>query len=225
MIGSIFRSTIGKTGPMLLVLACLALFLPACAPKSGPQGSAADGKTQQLAYGVSITVPSGWVVESAIKPGDASKEALDTRVTAGERIILLSMHRPATGPEGKDAIIALFLVDSARNFQPEDRSAHLTQEELERYGQAILARDREVAAQNNARSNLLSWKVAKTLMDNKLTLVHRGTAQGPQGVLNLCDVNMYLPNGKGLALKSMSDPRVPGTEQIIDSTINSLRVQ
>ena len=225
MLNAFLRSSIRKTKPALFALACLALLLPACAPTQSGSSSPSGGKTQQLAYGVSIFVPDGWIVESAILPEAATNAELDARVANGERIILFSMHRPSSDPVGRNAIAGLFLVDSERNFPPEERSAHLTQEDLERYGQAILARDREIAERNQSQSNLRSWQVSKTLMGNKLTLVHRGTAQGRGGVLNLYDVNMYLPNKKGLALKTMSDPSIPGTEQIIEAIISSLHVQ
>jgi hypothetical protein len=204
------------------------LILSACVPsQSGSHGTAATPgfSARQLAYGVSIAAPDGWVVENSILPEAADRAALDARVDRGERVLLFSMYHPAPGPEGKNAIVALFLVDASRNFPPEDRAAQLTPDDLERYGQAILARDREAAARNNSESNLLSWEVSRARIDNKFALVHHGTARGPNGTLNLHDVNMYLPGGKGLALKSMSDASAPAAGQPINTVVNSLRAQ
>ncbi len=218
--------TVIRLLPCLLL--CGAVFIFAgCVPKpSGPTSSALTGSTvKELAYGVSIAVPPGWAIDESSPSAETAKASLDARAAKGERIVLFSMNRPSSNPEGRDALVALFLVDSTRVFQPEEATATLMPDDLERYGEAILARDKEAARLNKTQSNLLTWTVSKGQIDGNLTLIHKGTAKGPNGILDLYDINVYLPNGKGLALKSVSDPGVPGTSELMSALVASLHIR
>ena len=207
----------------LLSLLCLAFALASCATGTGPGGSSAKS-TKQLAYGISVQVPDGWAVDSNVAPEQATKADLETRA-AKEPVLLLSMHRSSGTAEGKDAILMLFLVDATRDFVPQDQAAALTQQELDKYAQVILNRAKEAAKRQKTASPLLDWKVSKTRINGNLALVHQGAENRQGGKLLRYDANIYLPGGKGVGIKTLSDMETPGTEAAINGIINSIQVQ
>ena len=204
------------------------LALSACGGgTTSPEGSkkaAPDKNAPTLAYGVSFTIPQGWEVDGMVTPEQATTSVLEQRVAAGERVMLASLHRPSNTPEGKNGIAAIFLVDAAKDFPPQAQAAAFTPEDLQKYSQAILARDKEEAKRAKGQSNLLTWAVEKSQSNGMLTLTHKGMAKRPDGKLEIYDVNIYLNNGKGIGVKTLTDPDVPGNQDQVRAFVDSIRV-
>ncbi len=213
-----------RAAPLMLVLALTACGGGSKSASPDESKAAPAPGTVKLAYGISFQVPEGWQIDGMITPDQATNAVLDQRVAAGERVMLASLYRPASTPEGKNGIAAIFLVDASKEFPPQAQAQAFTPDDLQNYANAILNRDKEEAKKAKAQSNLLSWNVTKSIRDGMLTLTHKGEARRPDGKLAIYDVNIYLSNGKGVGLKTLTDPAVPGNQQQVDTFVNSVRV-
>ncbi len=225
---SAHRTVSSRCSRFFFLPACLTLTLALAACGGGstsPEASKKDDPSaMKLAYGVSFRVPQGWKIDGMVTPEQATPAVLDQRADSGEPVMLVSLHRPADTPEGKNGIAAIFLVDAGRGFPPKDQAAAFTPEDLQKYAEAILARDKEDARKSKGQSNLLNWTVNKSQTDGRLTLTHKGMAKRPDGKLEIYDVNIYLDNGKGIGVKTLTDPDVPGNADQVRAFVDSIRI-
>ena len=214
--------------PLMLVLALTACGGGSAKPKKTEEKPrvekpAEDPNAIKLAYGVSFRVPEGWKIDSMISPDQATPAVLEQRVAAGERVPLVTLHRPADTPEGKNGIAAIFLVDADRDVFPRRELQGATPEGLQQVAQNFLKRDKEQARQAKAESNLLSWQLIKGEKDGKLTLTNLGDAKRPGGRLKIYDITMYLESGKGIGVKTLTDPAIPGNDAQLKDFVDSVR--
>lgn len=209
--------------PLLMILMLTACGAGSSSPEAA-KDAAGDKDGMKLAYGISFKVPQGWKVDGMVTAEQASTAVLDQRVAAGERVMLASLNRPADTPEGKNGIAAIFLVDASKDFPPQAQAAAFTPADLSKYADAILARDKEEAKKAKGQSNLLSWTVEKSQNNGMLTLTHKGTAKRPDGKLEIYDVNIYLSNGKGIGVKTLTESSVPGNQEQVRAFVDSIRI-
>ncbi len=137
-------STAGGKRPLLpAVLCCLVLLVAACqgAKTGGPADASKPAEDtagrKQLAYGVSIATPQGWVVDGSVGPNEVGKDQIKANVAAGKPTMLIAMHRMAdNSPNMADARLTLLLVDASKILPQE--ATNLPQEELDKRAQAIM---------------------------------------------------------------------------------------
>lgn len=224
-----------RTGTALSMLAlfALALFFSGCASKSpapdagGTQGAAgATGpSTMQLAYGISVTMPPSYTVAGSLTAQAAPKDNLDSRRKSGERILMLE----AAGTPSQrniEPMLALFLVNQEGTFMPREYAERIKPEELDAIGRELLAKEKAEAKKNKKSSGLLDLKINRETVNGKVAIVQRMLVAGPDGQpARLSNWDIYLPDGAGIAVKSVYDQEAPGTETEINNIVHSLRTQ
>ncbi len=210
----------------LLALCCISFALAACM-SSGPGDESVGslgGSVKKLPYGISIEVPDGWVVTTSLAPDSSDKAALDARVRSGDRVLLIDFKRPSSSPQGMDARVGVFLLDSAANFLPREAAENLTDADFIKMGKDFLKREKELAAKNKVPSNTLDWKVSREAIDGRIAILQRGLGKGSEGRVRVLNWDIYLDGPTGVAIKMLGDPDVPGTETLLETIARSVRI-
>jgi hypothetical protein len=213
-----------------LIIMIFSLVLCACGKDTGSadmtssrQETQRSGATQ-LAYGISITLPASYTVGRSVGPNDATKATLDQRKQAGERVLLLESVGSAS-PRGIEPLVGVFLVNQEGTFLPRQYAEKMQPDEFEALGKDMLAREKADAKKKKAPSGLVDMRFSRENVGGKLAIRQKLLVKGPDGnpvQLNYWDI--YLPNGAGIAFKSVYDQQQPGMEQEIDSIVRSIQV-
>jgi len=219
-----------------VLLCCLALALAACAttdPSSGAGKQPAGQATKQapkpgeqfLAYDASLTLPPTWKVTGKIAPEAASKASLDSRRRNGERIALLEATGPA-GMRGIESALMVFLVNEHGTFMPRVHAEKMTADELRSLARDIVQREQASARRQNATSGLIDIQFTRETVNGNLAIFQRTLVMGldAKPVL-LMDWDIFLPDGAGIKIRTVSDPENPGSAEQVISIANTLFVQ
>ena len=223
---------------IVLLLCCLGLLalsgLASCTPAAKTTPTATDptaapgpaSATRPLVYGISVVIPQGWVVDSSADQGVAEKAVIDGHLAKGERVGILNLFRPkensTTVANGQ---IMLALVSRTGNaFLPEADVQGASVADLASFSQAMVARERELAAKQKRGSTVLEWQIEKAQVGGNLALVQRGRIKHPEGVAVQYNVDVYLPNNAGLMIRSMADESIPGTEAVLKAFMQSITI-
>lgn len=217
------------------LLCGLLIFVSACASKETGSGESGEGSEtasapatgankRELVYGITVTLPEGWVIASSADQGVAEDAEVLNHVKRGERVGILSIYR--ANQDGSDATggISLFIVNAKKDFMPEEEAAKLTAEATAHLSEVIIKKDRELAAEKKAKSPILEWRLTRETVNGRLALLHTGLAEGPAGKVNLLNADIYLPNGVGVAVKSAGNAE-PGTATVLRNFLNSIQVK
>ena len=225
-----------ETRRIVLLLCCLGLLvgLVSCTAASKTGAPTAEQKatpdvvsaTRPLVYGISVVIPQGWVVDSSADKGVADKAEIDAHLGKGERVGILNLFRPkenSTNMANGQILLAL-LSRTGNAFLPEADVKNATPSDLANFSQAMVERERELAATQKRGSTVLEWKIEKTQVGGNMALVQKGKIKHPEGVAIQYNVDVYLPNNVGLMIRSMADESVPGTEEVLRSFIQSITI-
>lgn len=209
----------------LIAVCCLALALNGCG-KSGPKaGDKPASSGSQTAYGVSLTTPPNWKIMGNVTGQAASKASLDSRRKNGERVLLLEAAGPAS-PRGLESMIGLFLVNEEGTFMPRDYATKLQAHEFDAMSKDLIKRERAEAKKNKTPSGLLDLQVLRDDIGGNMAISQRMLVAGPDGKpVRLINWDVYLPDGAGIAVKTVCDPEAPGAESEVINMIRTLRVQ
>ena len=210
----------------LLLILCFALSLAACV-KSGTKGSGpVNPNDKQLAYGATITVPTGWTVVNSLPPEAASKAALDGRRKSGQPVVIFEAEGQPSAGRGILSFIGIALVDQEKVFIPRQFAEKLTPEELDRMAKNLLNRERALAKKKKSKNTLLDIQISRDSINGRLALLQRITAANPDGQpVRLLYWDIYLDDGAGLNARAGCDPEAQGAENEVINAIKSLRVQ
>ena len=210
-----------------VLLCCFALALAACKTTGSSEGAkqpSAPGQNN-LAYGVSLALPPAWKVSGSMNSEAASKESLDSRRQNGERILILEALGPA-GSRGLESMIAIFVVNEQGTFMPRNYAEKLQPDEFAALSKDLLDREKASAKKQKTKSGLLDVQVSREDINGKLAISQRMLVVGQDGKpVRLMNWDIYMPNGAGIAVKTVCDPDNPGVENQIHNLVKSLRIQ
>lgn len=209
------------------LLCCFALALAACQTpgSSGKAKPPVNPNERVLAYGVSLILPSAWNVAGSIGPEAASKESLNSRRQNGERVLLLEALGPA-GPRGLESMIAIFLVNEEGTFMPRDYAEKLRPEEFDALGKDLLKREQASAKKQKTKNGLLDVRIARDTVGGKLAISQHMLVAGQDGKpVRLMNWDIYMPDGAGIAVKTVCDPDHSGAEEQLLNVVRSIRIQ
>lgn len=213
----------------VLLVTFMAISLAACAAKSGKEEvnvvkTSRPGETE-LAYGMGIVLPSGWKVVNSLKASAASKQSLDTRRQAGERILALESLGPK-GLRGFESMIGIFVVNQDGTFMPREYAQKLKPEEFTSMSRDLLAREKSEAKKKKTQSGLLDVQILREDIAGHLAISQRMLVVGPDGKpVRLVNWDVYLPNGAGAAIKTVCDPEHPSAESDIATAVKGMRFE
>lgn len=211
----------------LAAILCLLLALPACQTTKGDGKKAADPSNPnetQLAYGASITLPPAWSIPGSMGP-EVTKASLDSRRGNGERILILEALGPSS-PKGLESMIGIFVVNQQDTFMPRDYAEKLQPEEFAAMSRDLLKREKEQAKKSKQPSGLLDLQLTRDTVGGQLAVSQKMLVAGPTGnPVRLINWDIYLPNGAGIAIKTVCDQEAPGAEAEIVNTIRTLRIR
>lgn len=221
------RSFFAARFAALAALLCLALALSACqTPKSGGQKPAAPANPneKQLAYGVSITLPASWKSPGSMGP-EVTRASLDARRNSGERILILEALG-APSARGLESMIGMFIVSEEGNFMPRDYAEKLRPDEFTALARDLLKREQDQARKNKQQIGLLDLQLNRETIGGLLAVTQNMLVAGPDGKpVRLINWEIYLPNGAGVAVKTVCDPEAPGAETEVINTVRTIRVK
>lgn len=210
------------------LLGGLALTLAACI-STGKSGSEpkppANPNEHRFAYGASVVLPASWKIAGSTAPESVSKASLDQRRQNGERILIFEATGPAS-PRGLESMIGVFLVHQDGTFMPRDYAEKLQPDEFTAMSRDLLEREKRAANKKKAQSGLLDLQVLREDINGNLSISQRMLVAGPDGKpVRLMNWDIYLPDGAGIAVKTVCDPETPGVENEVINLVRSLRVQ
>ena len=206
---------LGTLGLCLLMAGCLG------GKSSSPWLEGAEVRT--LPLGIAIAVPAGWQVTNAAEASSLTQEAITTRLAAGERIPLLDMKRVDSKGE-QTARAFLLLMNSGREFMPEQEAKTLNAEGFAKLGETILRVDKEMAAKNNQQSRISEWAVAPTTVDGNFAIGQQGLGAHPRGQLFIHYVDVYLPQSVGLAVRLIAHKEENGSKETLNAIVQSITI-
>lgn len=215
----------------------MALLLAGCSTKDSPGLTGSSGglpsgtsptsgpSDVQLAYGISLRVPSTYTLAGTVEPNAATKASLDSRRKGGERVLMLeTVGTPSS--RGIDPMVALFLVNQEGTFMPREYAERIKPEELNAIGKEILAKEQAEAKKKKKPSGLLDLKINRESINGKIAIAQRMLVAGPDGnPARLIHWDIFLPDGAGIAVRAVYDQDVPGAEAEISTIVRSIRVQ
>lgn len=207
----------------LAALCCLALTFSACAGKDGEKkpGPAVPGQ-HQLAYDISVTVPPAWKVLNSVGQ-QTPKDGLDTRRKGGERILMLETVGPASA-RGLESMIGVFLVNQEGTFMPRDYAERLQPDEFVAMSKDLLDREKAEAKKKKTTSGLLDLQLARETINGNMAVSQKMLVAGPDGKpVRLMNWDIYLPDGAGIAVKTVCDQETPGAENEVVNIVRSVR--
>jgi hypothetical protein len=211
-----------------VLLCCLALAFAACVPKSPDSDVArqpSKSGEQLLAYGVSVVVPPSWNITGKMAPEAASKASLDSRRQNGERIALIETVGPA-GSRGVESLLVAFLVSEQDIFMPRAHAETIPQEDLNRLAKDLVQREHASAKKMRTQSGVIDVQLSRQTINGNLAIVQHMLIMGPDAKpVLLLNWDIYLPNGAGLNVRTVSDPDNSGSEVQIIGIVNTLRVE
>lgn len=212
----------------LAAVLCLVLVLPACQTTKGGGDKAAapaNPNETQLAYGVSLTLPSSWTLPGNSMGPEVTKASLDSRRANGERILILEALGPASSRE-LESMIGIFIVNQEGTFMPRDYAEKLQPEEFIAMSRDLLKREKEQAKKTKQPSGLLDLQLGRDTVGGQLAVSQRMLVAGPDGKpVRLINWDIYLPNGAGIAVKTVCDQEAPGAETEIVNIMRTMRIQ
>lgn len=211
----------------LLALLCLCLTLAGCQTTKGGKNAAATPASpneNQLAYGVSITLPSGWKTAGNMG-AEVAKASLESRRQSGERILILEAGGKPSA-RGLESMLALFIVNQEGTFMPRDYAEKLQPHEFAAMSKDVLQREKEQARKTKQPSGLLDLELNRENINGMLAITQKMLVAGPDGKpVRLMNWDIFLPDGAGIAIKTVCDQEAPGAEAEIISAVRTLRVQ
>lgn len=210
-----------------VLLCCLALALAACKTTGSADSAKVPVNPNELtlAYGLSLTMPTGWDVVTQLNPEVATNASLDSRRQNNERILLVEALGPA-GQRGLQSLLVIFVVNEQGTFMPRTYAEKLSPEEFAALSKDLLERERASAKKQKTKSSLLEVQVTRESVNDKLALNQRMLVTGQDGrPVRLINWDIYLPNGAGIAVKTVCDPENPAAEEQLNSIVRSLRIQ
>lgn len=212
---------------LLAAALCLAFALSACQTTKGEGKKAAapaNPNEKQLAYGVSITLPPSWKVPGSMGP-EVTKASLDSRRMNGERILILETLG-APSPRGLEPMIGMFVVNQEGTFMPHDYAEKMQPEEFVTMSQDLLKREKEQAKKTKQPTGLLDLQISRDTIGGLLAISQKMLVAGPDGKpVRLMNWDIYLPNGAGIAVKTVCDQEAPGAETEVINVVKSIRAQ
>ena len=221
------RPCAGHSAPRfcaLFSLCLLLLALGACVKGGAKGGEPTNPNDKKLAYGLTMTVPSGWTVNNVVPP-ETSKDALDAR-RKNERNIPLFDMTGAPGARGLQPFITVSLANEEGDFIPRQYAEKLTPDEFSSMAQDILNREKTLAKKGKTQNKLLDMTISRDSIGGNLALLQRLTVVGPDGKpARLLYWDIYLPNSAGLLVRTGCDPEVPNAETEVISITKSMRIQ
>lgn len=227
MIISSFFERKKDTARFLLAL-CLCVVVSACvADKAADSDSVSPPiplTPQQLIYGLSVGVPEGWVVSGSADVNATTKTEINKAIANGKRIPVLDMYHPANTEDKMDARMSIFLLDAKANFMPEDGAKNMTQEDFDAIAKNIIDSQQQKARETNTESNMIEWKVYRTIIDGNVAIVQEGLGKKPtSGEMRICYVDIYLPDGKGLAVRGLGDAGIAANRSMLTRIASSVK--
>lgn len=180
-------------------------------------------ETRALPMGITIAVPAGWQVTNVTEASSLTRENITARLSAGERIPLLDMkHVDAKGEQTARAF--LLLMNSGREFMPEQEARKLDDAGFAKLGETILRVDKEMAAKNNQQSRISQWAVSPSSVDGNFAVEQRGIGTHPRGHLIIHYVDVYLAESTGLAVRLIAQQEMQGSKETLDAIIQSITI-
>ena len=213
-------------GISLVCLSLLTLALAACGGKTTAPKVASNplegASTQRLAYGISLKVPQGWTIINATRENQPSKAELQKAVQAGQRIEMLNMQRN----NAKGEMIAqayAFLVNSSRDFMPEEAASKASDQDFVRLGDAIMQNARETAAKEKVENTMAEWIVSRSQIGGFMAIAQSGLGNPPEGgSMRVLNYDIYLPKNTGFMLKLKGHVEEPGVEETLRAIVQSV---
>lgn len=217
------RPFLGRAFSACLVLALL-LALSACVNRAGSKAPA-NPNDKQTAYGATLNVPPSWEVAIIMPPERMSKEALEQKRLAGERVLLLAaVGAPSSG--GQESTFSVFLVNEANTFLPRSFAEKLQPQEFAALSRELLTLEKDTIKKNKLPINILDLQVARETVNGNFTVSRKSTLASAQGQpLRSLRWDVYLAGGAGITILAECDAEQPGAEQQIQAMAYSLRLQ
>lgn len=213
-------------GVSLVCLGLLTLGLAACGGKTTAPKMATNplegASTQRLAYGISLKVPQGWTIINATRENQPSTAELQKAVQRGQRIEMLNMQRNNAKGETIAQAYA-FLVNSTRDFMPEEAATKASDQDFVRLGDAIMQDARETAAKEKVENAMVEWTVARSQIGGSMAIVQSGLGKAPEGGnMRVMNYDIYLPKGTGFMMKLKGLAEEPGMEETLRAIVQSV---
>jgi len=215
-------------------LFALCLALSACAttgdPKetdSGPKAAAQpaqSGLSLSLVHGVRTTLPEGWVVNASMDAGSKSGAEIEQLLKGDKPVQILSAHRVDSTGQSATGRVVFALVDATKSFIPQQDAATLPPQEFAKYAKAVLDREKQLAAKAKTEGGVLEYSLERQTISGKLALVHKILSKRPGGVIRAYDLNLYLPGGKGLIVRTMGFQEYPNNDAELMGILRSTSV-
>ena len=214
-----------------LFLCCISVLLASCAGKDGasPSGSPRSGASvspteKRLAYGIVVDVPTSYNVARMLTPDEASKASLES-LKAGERVLLFEAAGPPS-PRGIEPMVAVLAMNQQGSFVEYDLARQIKPEEFAAFSKEVLASEKAEAKKNKKQPWMLDVQINRETINGNMAIVHRILVPGPDGKpARVTNWDIYLPNGSGIAVKSVYDQEYPEAESEIFNIVRSARVQ
>lgn len=214
-------------GIALAMTVCLAFALSACqGAKVGDKAPApANPNAKQLAYGVTITLPANWKVPGSMGEEAANKANIDERRKGGERILILeALGAPSS--RNIEPMVGVFVVNQEGTFMLRDYAEKLQPEEFAAMSKDLLNREKKLAQKNKRPNGLLDLQVARESVGGLLAISQKMLVVGPDGQpVRLMNWDIYLPDGAGLAVRTVCDQNAPGGENEIVNIVRGIVVR
>lgn len=214
-------------GRLTLLCLCLAalLCLPGCIKTGSKAKAPVNPNDKNMAYGVTVAVAPPWDVAVMLPPERISKEALEQKRMAGERVLLMAALLPPAA-SGIENIFQVFLVNPDNTFMPREFAEKLQPQEYAALSRDLLEREKATAKKNKSPVSVMDLQLSRETMNGNFTVHHKATVAGPQGApMRSLRWDIYLPGGAGIAVLADYDAELPGAEQAALSMARSLRVQ
>lgn len=219
--GSLLRM-VAVFGLCLSLAACGESTSPGSGGKTGGLGDPGNKKT--VAYGISVSMPKGWSVMESVDPGTVSNAELESRIKTNP-VPLLALGLPSTtNPQQGDAIVLVFLADSAKNMPPEQVVSQMTQEGMDQLAKNTMQQQNEAAKKAKQPGQTLEWKITRENLNGHMALFNNVLGQGPNGNVRAHMWYIYLPNGIGIGIESKGNAAHPGIDAMMESIARSLTV-
>lgn len=225
MASPLFRALFSRSvfyGCLVLVLM---LGLSGCVNRAGTGAKApANPNDQQAAYGVTVNVPPVWELAILMAPEKMSRQALEQKYRAGERILLLAAAGPPSSA-GQESVFSVFLVND-NIFLPRSFAEKLQPHEFEALSRELLNNERKTAKENKLPINIMDLQIARETINGNFAISQKSTMASPQGVpLRYLRWDVYLADGAGITMMADFDSEQAGLEQQVQAMARSLRVQ
>jgi hypothetical protein len=223
----LFRAGKAFRFPSLAAL-CLSVLLTGACVRQDAAGGEAPGNPNEknLAYDVSIVIPTGWTVSNSLGPEAAPKAALEARRQKGEQIQLIETSG-APGARGLQPSVSLFITNEQGAFIPRSFAEKLSEADFESMAKKLMEEEKKLSKKDKRKNTLLEMRFSRDSIGGHLAVMQRMlVAGGPDGKpVRFVGWDVYLPNGAGLAVRCAYDQETPGAENEVINVAKSLRVR